>query len=79
VEKLEIITKLIEEKEIFLFRLELDEQFFQRKKISGMNIDKELGSVQSQIRAIKDYISFLKEKQKDKDDSLMKITYLAKK
>jgi len=65
VEKLEIITKLIEEKEILLFRLELDEQFFQRKRIGGMKIDKELGGVQAQIRAIKDYIEFLYDKQKE--------------
>jgi len=60
----EVVNKLLRQKREMLITLEIDEKFFVRKVLKGQQVEDWqllLGKTQKQIKAIKDYISFLEE------------------
>ena len=63
INKKETLEKILSENEEQLFRLEVSERYFLRKRLVGKSgqIDQVLAKVQNDIMAVRDFVGFLEE------------------
>ena len=66
--RIEVAQKMLEDNKEDLLRLEIRENFLQRKAVTGTDVNSkmELGQIQQNIKDSKEWIKFLEEKIKEK-------------